>query len=258
MPPSDLLLDAPHPDREPSLLRLAAEALTPVQLLRLARHADRLHDAPRPADGTAPLVVTIPGWFTPDVAMAPMRAYLRVLGHDVTSWGLGHNTSDVLGKVRRFVPELRALAEERGAPIALVGWSLGGLVAREVARDAPDAVDRIVTIAAPAIGGPRWTNARHVYPRAVVEHYQAVAKARDAFPIRRPITAIVTRRDGVIHWRAQVDRTSPEVAHVEVGGTHAGLALDPDVWIATATALATPAVGVTARSTRSAVEAQVA
>lgn len=240
LPPAlpDALTRAPDPDRGPSFLRLVLEAGTPLQIVRLLRCRDDLREAPRAddADGGRP-VIAIPGWFTPELSMAPLRRYLSWLGHDARTWGRGHNTSQVIDQVRGFVPEVRRAAEQCGRPVALVGWSLGGLVAREVARDAPDAVDRIVTIGAPAVGGPRWTSVRHLYPRSEIRWFQEAADARSAFPIRRPITSIVSKRDGVIHWRAQVDRRSPHVEHVEVRSTHVGMAYDPDVWLATAKAL---------------------
>ena len=231
----------PHlPDRAPSLAHLLGEVLTPVQAFRLARHHRRLRSAPAAIAGQSGPVITIPGYLTPETSMLPLRAYLRWLGHDVSGWGLGPNTADVVGRVMRFVPRIRQMARERG-PVSLIGWSLGGLAAREVAREAPDAVSQVVTIGTPVIGGPRWTNAKLGYRREAILGYAAAADARLRLPLPRPVTALVSKRDGIVAYRAQLDHHSEDVEHVEIGSTHLGMGVDPDVWLATAGALATRA-----------------
>ncbi len=240
----------PLPVAAPSLRRVLAEATTPRDAARLLLRAPSLVAAPRADPTDRRLVIDIPGYMAPGASMAPLRAYLRWLGHDARGWGLGHNTSDVVGKVRRFVPLVRRLADEHGGPVTLVGWSLGGLVARETARDAPDAVDRVITYGTPVISGPLFTTARIGYSRAAIHAFAAAADARTRFPIQRPVTAMVSRRDGIVQWHAQVDHTSPDVEHVEVSSTHLGMGLDPDVWLTAARRLAVPTAAATAGAVR--------
>lgn len=83
-----------------------------------------------------------------------MRAYLRALGYDTRGWGLGTNTGDPRLDVERLARIVLRLADDTGSPVSLVGWSLGGVIAREVARREPDAVRRVINYGTPVVGGP--------------------------------------------------------------------------------------------------------
>lgn len=204
----------------------------PVRALVRAPHLVR---TPR---GDGRLTVTIPGWYAPEASLTPIRTFLRHRGHEARSWGLGVIRNDVEAMRDRFVEHLDAWVAGHGRPANLVGWSLGGVIARETARDRPDLVHRVVTLGTPAIGGPRFTaGATRLGERECkrIERLQTALDERN--PITRPITAIFSRRDGVVDWRACADRYSRDVRHVEVGSTHVGLGIDPDVWEICARAL---------------------
>lgn len=172
--------------------------------------------------------------------MAPLRSYLAWLGHDARHWGLGVNDGRPERDARRMADRVGHLAVA-GRPVALVGWSLGGTVARETARLVPDAVSRVVTYGTPAVGGPTHTAGATAYgPDEAARITRLVDELDGASPIRVPITAIFTRNDGVVAWTACIDRRSPEVDHVEVSSTHLGMGIDPDVWLAVADRLAAP------------------
>jgi pimeloyl-ACP methyl ester carboxylesterase len=174
--------------------------------------------------------------------MAPLRAYLRWLGHDADHWGFGTNHGHPARDGGRLARRVRALAAERGRPVALVGWSLGGTVSRECAREAQEAVRHVVTYGTPAIGGPSYTIAASGYGRTSAEAIARRVEELDRVrPIAVPLTVIFTRRDRIVSWGACIDRASPNVRHVEVRSTHLSLGIDPDVWTTVARALA-PAV----------------
>ena len=204
--------------------------------VRLAAQVGRLRQSPR---GDGRLTVDIPGWMAPAESTAPIRAFLRRLGHDARGWGLGVNGSDVEATGALFLDRLEHLVDRTERPANLVGWSLGGVIARESARRRPDLVNRVVTFGTPAIGGPTHTAGASTYGAqecARIEALQDELNRTD--PITVPITAIFTRNDGVVDWRACIDRWSATVHHVEVRSTHTGLGIDPDVWRAAAAALA--------------------
>ena len=229
------------PAGPPGRRSLAFETLGALQVPRLALATPRLWRVPR-GDGGA--VVDIPGWRAPESSMAPLRSYLRRLGYDARTWGLGTNTGDPERDVERMLDGVRDLAGESGRPVRLVGWSLGGVIAREVARKLPEEVERVVTYGTPVIGGPAHTVAATRYEPGEGERIDAiVADLNSTEPIRAPITAIYTRRDGVVSWRACIDRDSPLVEHVEVASTHLGLGIDPDVWEIVARRLALSSAG---------------
>ncbi len=204
--------------------------------VRLAAHLGRLRQSPR---GDGRLTFVIPGWMAPEASMTPIRTYLRRLDHDARGWGMGVNGNDVEATGERFLERLDGLVDRTGRPANLVGWSLGGVIARESARRRPDLVHRVVTFGTPAIGGPTHTSGASSYGEqecARIEALQDELNRTD--PITVPITAIYTRNDTSVDWRACIDRHSARVHHVEVTSTHVGLGIDPDVWRAAATALA--------------------
>ncbi len=89
--------------------------------------------------------------------MAPLRSYLRRLGHEARGWGLGVNTGYPERDSEILAGQVAAQHEQTGRKVALVGWSLGGVIARETARTVPHAVSRVITYGTPAIGGPTYT-----------------------------------------------------------------------------------------------------
>ena len=224
--PDAALLDTPSgPPRPRAAL---AELGSGLAAVRLAGALPRLLGAPR---GDGHTVVDIPGWKAPELSGAPLRAYLRGLGYDARGWGFGTNTGDPRRDVDRLARRVRELADDGGTGVSLVGWSLGGVVAREVARRHPDVVRRVITYGTPVVGGPRFTAvARAFGPRAGVASRVVAQRLDVESPIQVPLTVVFTRRDGIVSWEACIDRFSPYVEHVEVASTHLGMGVDPDVW----------------------------
>lgn len=225
------------PARPPSLLR--AIAVQP-RLLRepLRAIARSRRDGAIGADVGVPVLV-LPGMGVGDLVTLPLRRYLRARGHDARPWGLGRHRPEVDRTLARLQPRLEALAAEHGRSVALVGWSLGGVVARELARLRPDLVASVVTLGAPVRGGLRPTAIAGLFrlqgwDLAEVERLFAAA-AR--VPIRVPLTAIWSRRDGIVAWQACVDDT-PGALNLEATSCHWGLGFDPDVLEAIADGLA--------------------
>jgi pimeloyl-ACP methyl ester carboxylesterase len=199
-----------------------------LEVARLVAATPMLGRAPR-GDG-AP-VVLVPGWKAPPASMGPLRSFLCFLGHDARAWELGVNEGRPERDAPRLAEQVERLASAAGRPVSLIGWSLGGTVARETARQVPAAIAQVVTYGTPVVGGPTHTiGARSYGPEESARISALVEELDAASPISVPITAIYTRRDGIVSWRACIDRTSPEVRHVEVSSTHISMGFDPDVW----------------------------
>ncbi|MCX7054077.1 MAG: alpha/beta hydrolase [Proteobacteria bacterium] len=176
-------------------------------------------------------VILLPGFGAGPRAMRIMESYLRRRGHRVRDWGLGVNTGDVKKLRVKLRPVVEASIAEHDEPVMLVGWSLGGYIAREYAREHPGEVRKVVTLGSPVIGGPRYTVTAERY-RSQGHDLNAIERAikdRYATPLRVPVTAIYSKRDGIVAWQACVDRWSPQVRHIEVSETHLGLVLAPRV-----------------------------
>lgn len=225
-----------RPSGPPSGRLRVGELASPLAATRLAAAAPRLLAVPR---GDGHLVVDIPGWRAPELTGAPLRAYLRRLGYDARGWGFGTNVGDTGADVDRLSARLLELVEQTGGPASLVGWSLGGVVAREVARRHPEAVRRVITYGTPVVGGPTFTSAARSFETAPDREGWKLAERLDAeSPISVPLTAMYSRRDGVVAWQACLDRRTPGAEHVEVASTHIGMGVDPDVWVVVADRLA--------------------
>jgi pimeloyl-ACP methyl ester carboxylesterase len=216
------------PAGPPSARGVLGELGSGLAAVRLAGALPRLLTAPR---GDGHLVVDIPGWKAPELSGAPLRAYLRTMGYDARGWGFGTNTGDPRRDVERLAQRVLELADEAGSAVSLVGWSLGGVIAREVARRHPQAVRRVITYGTPVVGGPAYTAVARAYGPHAGATARAVVRRLDAeSPIRAPLTVVFSRRDGIVSWQACIDRSSPRVEHVEVSSTHLGMGVDPDVW----------------------------
>ncbi|MFI5317789.1 MAG: alpha/beta fold hydrolase, partial [Myxococcota bacterium] len=145
---------------------------------------------------------------------------------------LGINTGRVRERLPRVQRRVARMAEAAGEAVRLIGWSLGGVFARETARSWPELVQRVITLGSPIVGGPKYTRAAPVYrgQGLDLDAIEAALAARESTPIRVPITAIWSRADGIVAWQACVDRRSPDVENVEVSATHLGLGFAADVY----------------------------
>ena len=229
--------DAPPPTGPPGGLIRTAEITAPWQFARLALKTPSLRHSPK---GDGEPVIDIPGWRAPEASGAPLRSFLRRIGYDAMPWGLGTNRGDPETDAERLSQTVLATAESAGRPVALVGWSLGGVVAREVARNSPETVSRVITYGTPVIGGPTHTIGASSFGAEEAERItRLIEEVELEKPISVPVTTIYTKRDGIVDWRACIDRHTPDVEHIEVASTHLGLGIDPDVWRIIAERLAT-------------------
>jgi pimeloyl-ACP methyl ester carboxylesterase len=192
-------------------------------------------DLPR---GSSPVLV-LPGFLTGDASTAPLRRFLSRLGYQVSGWGLGRNRGDVEALVPLVEARLAALYPD--TPVSLVGWSLGGVLARETARRAPARVRRVVTLGTPVVGGPKYTLAAKAYRRRGidVDAIERLAAEMNRTPLGVPVTAIYSRKDSVVAWQACIDdNPANDVDYVEVRTGHAELGYSPVVYREVARALA--------------------
>jgi pimeloyl-ACP methyl ester carboxylesterase len=221
----------------PPPLGLFREALGVLELPRLLLNAPDLAAQPK---GSGQPVVLLPGYGAGDASTALLRLYLRYLGYNACGWGLGINTGDVPALIPRAAQLVAAIAAKTRQPVRLIGWSLGGYLAREAARERPAEVSRVITLGSPVIGGPKYTAVADVYRRQGydLDAIEAGVADRERVPLQVPVTAIYSKTDSVVAWRACIDSQNRNIEHVEVRTTHLGLGFAPDVYRAIAQRLA--------------------
>ncbi|MEL6891096.1 MAG: hypothetical protein AAFP84_05850 [Actinomycetota bacterium] len=219
---------AKRPDglRSPGPWSRLRELRLGIDLPRYAWHTREVLGAP---SGDGRTVMLVPGFKTTDRSLVPLRTFLGSRGHHARDWGFGVNNGDVDGLLERTKERVVELAERSGRPINLVGWSLGGVYARESARDHPEHVHRVATMGTPLFG-PRHTIGHSFYSEDELTRIDGQIDERSAEPIRRPVLAIYSRNDGIVDWRACPDTETPDARNVEVASGHVGMGLDPTVW----------------------------
>jgi pimeloyl-ACP methyl ester carboxylesterase len=173
-------------------------------------------------------IMVLPGLAASDLSTAPMRAFLRDRGYAAHGWELGRNLGLKPGLHGSTFDRLRDLRRRYGRKVSLIGWSLGGIFARELAKQAPDDVRQVITLASPFKGSPRATHAWWVYELLAghsIEEASAEAELHEPPPV--PTTAIFSRSDGIVAWQCCVEDQRTYTESVEVRASHCGLGHNP-------------------------------
>lgn len=224
--------------RPPGLGLLLAEARGIFELNASLLLSPLLMRAPR---GDGHPVLLLPGFLASDLSMAPMRRYLRELGYDAHAWRMGRNLgglSRMRAALRDRLAEIQAAA---GRKVSIVGWSLGGVYARDLALQAPDMVRYVVTLGSPFANDVRATNATRLYEALSGEGVEDNPELRAAISgdLPVPTTSIYSRTDGVVNWRTCLLRPSDTAENIEVHfASHIGLGVNPAALWAVADRLA--------------------
>jgi hypothetical protein len=177
-------------------------------------------------------IVLLPGFGMGENSMKILQNRLNHCGHKALNWGLGRNHGKVTPLLSAFGQRLAEVFEQEKTTIDLIGWSLGGYIAREAARENQNAVRQVITLAGPAIGGPKYTLCGKFYEQSGWDLDKIESNVRQRFetPIKVPIISIYTKSDGVVSWEACLDNWSPDVHHIEVSSSHMGMPFSVDVF----------------------------
>ncbi|MEW6206047.1 MAG: alpha/beta fold hydrolase [Pseudomonadota bacterium] len=213
----------------------------------------------KPGQARKQRVLVVPGFGADDRFTWPLRKYLQSLGYDVMGWGLGTNKAGMNLKHRitdlhprwnleplshyrgeagvpyladMLINKVDQLASDSEDQIALIGWSLGGYIAREVARERPELVSQVITLGSPVVGGPKYTLAAQVFAKRNynLNWIEQCIRQREVKPIEVPVTAVISTTDGVVGYHAALDHFSPKVTHIEMDAAHIGLPYNRQVW----------------------------
>lgn len=219
-------------------VRASLEMGTLGALLPLLRRARR-------GDGHGVLV--FPGFMASDNSTRTLRWYLRDLGYHAHGWRLGVNIGPTDRILDGMATRIESLREFHEGPISLIGWSLGGVYAREMARQHPRAIRQVITLGSPfAIDDREVSNAGPLYNLLSTFHSPRVDSLREPelerMPVPVPTTAIYTKGDGIVPWRSCIDDegSRPIAENVRVVGSHCGLGHNPRALAVIADRLAQP------------------
>jgi len=201
-------------------------------LIEVARLLLRFRDLRRQPRGSGEPVLILPGYGAGDGSTVILKGYLRYLGYNAHGWGLGRNSGVIEELLPRLLKRLALLSHRSKQPVRLIGWSFGGYLAREIARERPDLVRQVITLGTPVIGGPKYTAAAQRYLKLGIDldAIAAQVEGRKQVSLLTPVVAIYSRLDGFVAWQACIDRDAPNVEHIEVQTTHIGFGFSPDVY----------------------------
>ena len=215
----------------PSRLATLLELRAPLDWASLVFRAPQLASAPK-GDGRP--VMLIPGYGTDEASMRPLGRYLEYLGYDVYDWAQGRNRGDVENDIRRVGKRAQEIHDARdGEPVTLIGWSLGGVSAREAARLFEPYVREVITLGTPIIGGPKYTSVANRFAESAkldLDAFEREVHERNSVGIKQPVTSIYSKADGIVGWQASIDTYNKQANNIQVNSSHFGLGANGKVW----------------------------
>jgi len=224
--------------RAPSALLLMLEARAFWEMGAMLAATPWLRRLPK---GDGHPVLVFPGMGANDVTTVPLRNFLNNLGYVTQAWGQGFNFGPRDGVLKKCAADVRALSERHGQAVSLIGWSLGGIYAREMAKELPDHTRSVITLGTPFTGHPRATNAWRIFEMLSGQSaHDPALMARLRTPPPVPTTSIYSRSDGIVSWQCSLNEPGPLTENIEVQASHTGMGMNPLALYAVADRLAQP------------------
>lgn len=229
---------APPAQSPPSWLKLALEARAPAEFVAGLASLALTHRLPR---GDGQPVLVFPGLAASDTSTLLLRQFARRLGYPGYGWAQGFNVGPRHGVLAGCRERLTEIAEKYGRRVSLIGWSLGGVYAREVAKLHPDLVRQVITLGSPFGGDPRASNAYPLFQLLSgrrIDDPHLLARLREAPPV--PTTSILSKTDGIVAWHASVQAPADQAENIVLTASHFGIGFNPLALYAIADRLAQP------------------
>lgn len=227
---------------KPTPLMMLMEARAVFELGMYMATYPLLRFSPPKGDGHP--IMVLPGFMTGDLTTVPLRHFLNAVGYSAHPWNMGPNLADQQVEMPLMKRVMR-LSNKYRQKVTLIGWSLGGVYAREIARVIPNSVRQVITLASPFAGIDKPNNAVWIY-----QLIKGGASSRDLHPelldrIKKPVpvpcTAIYSKYDGVVSWQHCIEQQETEITqNIEVDCSHSGFGHHPAVLMCIAEILAQP------------------
>ena len=147
-------------------------------------------------------------------------------------WGQGFNHGKVGRILSPLLEKIRLEAKVHNKPIILIGWSLGGIIAREIARQAPEKVLAVCCMGSPIIGGPQFTIYARLYQKIGFDLSETAAtiQKREKNAIAVPSHVMYSKKDGIVHWEACIDTNNMHTTHKEIQAPHFSMGSSLEVY----------------------------
>ena len=211
--------------RPPSPMMMMLEARAPWEYAALLAAAPWLARLPV---GDGHPVIVYPGLGASDITTAALRNFLRQQGYTPYAWKQGFNFGPRHGVLVACREQLAEVAARHQQKVSLVGWSLGGIYARELAKEQPAHARCVVTLGTPFAGHPRATNAWRFYEMVSGQSVQDHALVHQlAEAPTCPTTSIFSKTDGVVAWQCSINPALPHTENIEVHASHIGMGMNP-------------------------------
>ncbi len=181
-------------------------------------------DVPR---GDGHTVLVIPGLLTIDAFTFALRQYLKACGYSAEGWLMGYNWGPTPRILEGLSKRLRRLADKSGGPVSVVGVSMGGILARNLAHEHPGLIRKLATVVSPV----RFPTASSLKPLIhVLSPFYSKDVSPEGYgrPLQVPVMAIYTREDGLVAWES-CQGADDHAHHVEVEGGHVTICRNPQV-----------------------------
>ncbi len=189
-------------------------------------------------------MIVFPGLAASDTSTVPLRKYIQSLGYEASGWDQGSNFGPRAGVLDAIRQRVTDTYQSSGRKVSLIGWSLGGIYAREIAKERPECVRCVITLGTPFAGSPRSTNAWRLYEMV---SGRDIERESDRFALEQappvPTTSVFSRTDGIVAWQGSIQSQKNGLGHaqtenVEIMASHFGMGLNPAAWWVVADRLA--------------------
>ena len=178
-------------------------------------------------------ILVLPGFMAGDRSTSGLRGFIKDLDYEPITWDLGRNYAKV-EYIEKLIEKIENVYHSHDEKISLIGWSLGGVFARQLAKERPQMIRQVITLGSPFQGVNESNNAAWLYD-FLVKRDKIKKAAPELFadlpnPAPVPTTCIYTKEDGIVPWQFCIEKEENFFhQNVQVRGSHLGLGVNPSV-----------------------------